>query len=97
MVLTNNEREIAPKLHEMLLKIEEMIKSGDVPDYQIITEQAIQALVKTGFRTDYLAICSQADLQLATSDDNDLVILAAAYLGKTRLIDNLTLRKQPLA
>ena len=89
--LTSNEREIAPKLREMLLNMQKSIGSGDKADYQKVTDNAKKELNQNGFKTDYLAICRQSDLKLATSDDKNLVILAAAHLGKARLIDNLVL------
>ena len=51
--------------------------------------QAKEVLSKAGFRPDYLHICDRQSLELATSHDKPLVILLAAYLGNTRLIDNL--------
>jgi pantoate--beta-alanine ligase len=42
-----------------------------------------------GFDPDYVAIKRSSDLQAATANDTDLVILIAAKLGKTRLIDNI--------
>ena len=89
--LTSNEREIAPKLREMLLNMQKSIGSGDKADYQKVTDNAKKELNQNGFKTDYLAICRQSDLKLATSDDKNLVILAAAHLGKARLIDDLIL------
>jgi pantoate--beta-alanine ligase len=44
-----------------------------------------------GWKVDYVAVRNQADLLPATSDHHELVILAAAKLGKTRLIDNVEL------
>ena len=91
--LTAKEREIAPKLREVLLNIEKELVSGQNNLKKIIA-QAIQALNQTGFKTDYLAICRQSDLQVASESDKDLVVLAAAYLGKARLIDNLVLKRK---
>jgi len=89
--LTEKEREIAPKLRQMLVNIQKTIKSSEKSDFQEIIDQEKIALNKAGFKTDYLAICRQSDLQLADPDDKDLIVLAAAYLGKARLIDNLIL------
>lgn len=89
--LTEDEREIAPKLRQMLLNIQKLVISSENLDFQSIISEEMKALNQTGFKTDYLAICRQSDLQPATPDDKDLVILAAAYLGKARLIDNLIL------
>jgi len=47
------------------------------------------ALDAAGWKADYVAVRQQADLQLPGSPDAPLVVLAAARLGVTRLIDNL--------
>jgi len=47
------------------------------------------ALTQAGLKLDYLTIRRQSDLQTATANDKELVILVAVYLGTTRLIDNL--------
>ncbi|MNP21335.1 Pantothenate synthetase [compost metagenome] len=50
-----------------------------------------QQLQNAGLRPDYLEIRQALSLRPATAEDRDVVILAAAYLGATRLIDNLHL------
>jgi pantoate--beta-alanine ligase len=42
-----------------------------------------------GLRPDYFSICHADSLTAAQPDDKQLVILAAAYAGNTRLIDNI--------
>lgn len=54
-----------------------------------IEEQALAKLSLTGFEPHYVSICRQSDLKPAKRGDAKLVILAAAVLGKARLIDNL--------
>ncbi len=93
--LTTKEREIAPKLREVLLSIQSSILVDGERAYTFIAEQSKEMLNSEGFKTDYLAICRQSDLQLASENDTKLVVLAAAYLGKARLIDNLVLDVQP--
>ena len=51
-------------------------------------------LAQAGFQPDYFSICSADDLTTAKAQDTELVILAAAKLGTTRLIDNLTFSRQ---
>ncbi|RTR31564.1 pantoate--beta-alanine ligase [Shewanella atlantica] len=46
-------------------------------------------LCEAGFRPDYLEVRSTTDLSQASDENSSLVILAAAYMGDTRLIDNL--------
>lgn len=50
---------------------------------------ANQRLIDAGFRPDYLEVRSATTLAPATDADKELVVLAAAYMGKARLIDNL--------
>lgn len=93
--LTAKEREIAPKLREVLLSIQSSVLADGERAYAFIAEQSKEMLNSEGFKTDYLAICRQSDLQLATESDTKLVVLAAASLGKARLIDNVVLDVQP--
>lgn len=58
-------------------------------DFEQIESQAVQQLGKAGFKVDYFSIRNANDLQPASKTDEKWVILAAAFLGKTRLIDNL--------
>jgi pantoate--beta-alanine ligase len=60
-----------------------------------IVAHGIAELEKKGFVPDYLAVRRQSDLDEPQEGDEKLVVLAAAWLGKTRLIDNLefTLKK----
>lgn len=50
---------------------------------------ALRELETAGFRADYLSVRRAADLAEPGAQDRQLVILAAAWLGRTRLIDNL--------
>jgi pantoate--beta-alanine ligase len=59
-------------------------------DWPALEQAAMQALVARGWRPDYVAIRRRADLSEPTSGDA-LVVVAAARLGATRLIDNLEL------
>ena len=59
-----------------------------------LVSDGIKALEAAGFRPDYLEIRNAVTLRPATPDDHDLVMLGAAFLGKTRLIDNLHLVKE---
>jgi pantoate--beta-alanine ligase len=60
-------------------------------DRDQLREQAQQKLEAAGFRRDYFEIRAQHNLQTPTEEEKRLVILAAAFLGKARLIDNITL------
>ncbi len=85
--LTEAERARAPALYRVLLDTAAQLKaSGDVFELERAACSAIDA---AGLRTDYLAIRRQQDLQPSQPGDRALVILAAAWLGQARLIDNL--------
>ncbi len=60
-----------------------------IDSQEAIIELATAQLEGAGLKPDYLAVCNARTLQPASNDDNDLVILVAAFMGKTRLIDNL--------
>jgi pantoate--beta-alanine ligase len=55
----------------------------------LLQEEALEKLRFTGLTPDYVNICNRDTLHLAVPGDSDFVILAAAYSGKTRLIDNI--------
>jgi pantoate--beta-alanine ligase len=85
--LSNDEREKAPLIYQTLTQLQSAIVSGQ-RDYASLAHAASSHLNKCGFKTDYVEIRA-ANLDPATESDSELVILVAAYLGKTRLIDNL--------
>lgn len=84
--LTENERKIAPQLYKTLQNARENFLTKTISDVEKI---AISELENVGFVVDYFKVARRCDLKLATENDDDLIILAAAKLGKTRLIDNL--------
>ncbi len=86
--LTAAERKQAPELRRIMLKTAVAIESGS-KDYVGLEEKAKLELEKAGFNPDYYTIRSAVDLSEPTDKMSDLVVLAAAYLGKARLIDNL--------
>lgn len=57
--------------------------------YAAIEQWSLTTLKERGFKPDYFAICRRGDLQPATQEDKQLIILAAARLGNSRLIDNV--------
>ncbi|PTT61469.1 pantoate--beta-alanine ligase, partial [Pseudomonas sp. HMWF007] len=68
----------------------ESIKQGE-RDFPALISAQLKQLEAAGLRPDYLEIRHALSLRPATAEDRDLVILAAAFLGTTRLIDNLHL------
>ncbi|WP_422422685.1 pantoate--beta-alanine ligase [Pseudomonas sp. GZD-222] len=88
--LSEEQRAIAPALYRLLSQMASAIEHGE-RDYPTLIANAQQQLEQAGFRPDYLEIRQALNLRPATADDRDLVILVAAFLGATRLIDNLHL------
>ena len=86
--LSSEERKVAPRLYQALRAIRDSIQAGQGEDRAIIAAQAIK-LQQAGFALDYIHLCRSVDLQQANFEDDDLVLLAAARLGRTRLIDNV--------
>jgi pantoate--beta-alanine ligase len=89
--LSEIERAEAPRLYQMLRGAAQRIETGDTR-FTDIEHTASEELNQNGWHVDYVAVRSQASLQSPKPDEHDLVILAAAHLGRTRLIDNLECR-----
>jgi pantoate--beta-alanine ligase len=85
--LSPQERQLAPQLYQTLNNLKTAIQNGST-DYAMLTAAGNAHLEKCGFIPDYLEIRRQ-DLADASTNDRQLVILVAAKLGNTRLIDNL--------
>ncbi|MFJ4352180.1 pantoate--beta-alanine ligase [Pseudomonas sp. NPDC089428] len=88
--LTPEQRSTAPVVYRTLKQIGEALGRGQV-DFAALIEQGKANLIAAGLRPDYLEVRHAVNLRPATFGDRDLVILVAAYLGNTRLIDNLYL------
>ena len=88
--LTEAQRARAPALHQTLQSMVESIKSGN-RDYHALEREGIRRLNQNGFKPDYLSVRRQQDLAEAGAFDDKLVVLAAAWSGKARLIDNVPL------
>lgn len=85
--LSAQEKQIASQLYQTLCVARDAVLAGQ--PFSDIEQQALSALQAAGFKSDYFAICRSDDLAKAGSQDKQLVILVAARLGKTRLIDNI--------
>ncbi len=85
--LTDAERQEAPRLYQNLKQIAEALALGR-RDFEELEVQAMDALYQHGWKVDYLSI-RRPDLSLPSESDADFVVLGAAWLGKTRLIDNV--------
>jgi pantoate--beta-alanine ligase len=85
--LTADEKHLAARLKQVLDNIIHAIQHGEAAP-QAITE-AERVLISAGFTPDYLQVRNANTLHQATAADTKLIVIAAAYLGKTRLIDNV--------
>ncbi len=88
--LSATERLIAPEIYKNLLYVKQAIVDGE-RNFAQLEAKAKQALVEVGMRLDYFCIRDSKTLSPGQCYHYDLVILVAAYLGNTRLIDNVTL------
>ncbi|MEM7282423.1 MAG: pantoate--beta-alanine ligase, partial [Pseudomonadota bacterium] len=86
--LTANERELAPHLYRVLSTVKERLEKAE-RDYQQLQSDAVAELKRAGFEPDYVAIRQAANLEVPDSNESEFVVLAAAQLGKARLIDNI--------
>ncbi|MBA2780361.1 pantoate--beta-alanine ligase [Billgrantia kenyensis] len=86
--LTPEERSAAPELQRTLASLRYSLEAGDPVEATL--ESGLTRLRQAGFEPDYLELRA-ADLGAVTDLTREAVLLAAARLGNTRLIDNLTL------
>ena len=89
--LTPTERACAPALYRALQAAAEALQRP--VDLEDVERAAAAQIDAAGLRTDYLSIRRAADLARPADADRDLVILAAAWLGRARLIDNLRVQR----
>lgn len=85
--LSPAEREQAPALYRALTSAAQALREGRAIDE--VEQAALSRLAAAGLRPDYVTVRVAGDLTPATPDDIDLVVLAAAHLGRARLIDNV--------
>lgn len=86
--LESVERTEATFMYLTLVEIQQAIKRG-ARNYAQLEEKALKVLIAHGWQVDYVAIRSQSTLRFPAPGEQELVVLAAARLGKTRLIDNV--------
>ncbi len=94
--LTEDQRETAPLLHRTLDVARAALREGN-SDYESIERSARSALNAAGFVTDYVEVRRADGLSKPNGHDRpeDLVVLAAAKLGRARLIDNVAVDISP--
>lgn len=86
--LDAQQRQLAPKIHEVLALVASQIASGN-RDYAGLESMANEQLLQAGFKPDYVSIRNANTLQLPDERARELVVLTAARLGRARLIDNM--------
>ncbi|MFK4026056.1 pantoate--beta-alanine ligase [Stutzerimonas balearica] len=86
--LTTEERTIAPQLYRTLCELRDAIAGGE-RDYSALVERGLNRLRQAGLRPDYLELRNAVDLQPADQHSREVAILVAAFLGRTRLLDNI--------
>ena len=89
--LSAAERDEASLLARTLIGTRQAILQGG-RDFERLQQQAVETLTKRGWSVDYVAVRNQFDLQPASRSQRELVILAAAKLGGTRLLDSVEVR-----
>ncbi|ABV86020.1 pantoate--beta-alanine ligase [Shewanella pealeana] len=88
--LTTEQKDQASQIKRTLNNMALSLKAGLLIKDVVAKAQA--ELVHVGFRNDYLDVRNANTFAIATAADKDLVILVAAYMGSTRLIDNLVVK-----
>ncbi|MBI5898447.1 MAG: pantoate--beta-alanine ligase [Rhodocyclales bacterium] len=86
--LSVDERAEAPRLYRVLTELAAAVRQG-ARNYAELEARAMNTLSSKGWAPDYVALRKMHDLQSPSAHDSGLVVLAAARLGSTRLIDNL--------
>lgn len=86
--LSDEERGVAPQLYAALGHIGEALQNGN-RDFEELESEALAKLESAGFIPDYVAVRRAQNLGVPDRDCDDIVVLAAAQLGKARLIDNV--------
>jgi pantoate--beta-alanine ligase len=90
--LSTEERRMAPQLSVELRKIKEAVEGGSRRHISLASA-ARARLDRAGWNVEYVEVRNRATLAPAASPDSELVVVAAAWLGKTRLIDNLEIKR----
>ena len=86
--LSEIERGEAVFLYQTLQGMRRDILQGE-RDFEQLQKRAVEAFTTRGWLVDYVAVRNQSDLQPASQSERNLVVLAAARLGNTRLLDNI--------
>lgn len=85
--LSEEERKRASVLYEVISEAGHKMQAGR-RDYEALENESIEKLTDAGFTIDYFSIRRAQNLEIPDRDCDEIVVLAAAHLGKARLIDN---------
>lgn len=88
--LSQEQKDQAAGIYRVLSWAKEQLNTHK-QSFDEVEQSAVKQLEEQGFRVDYFNIANADTLQVAETSDKNIVILAAAFLGKVRLIDNVTL------
>lgn len=86
--LSPDERAEAPRLYQALCEVARRVRAGE-RGFAAIEAHAVDALRARGWAPDYVSVREAATLRPPSEASDRLVVLGAAHLGRTRLIDNL--------
>lgn len=92
--LSDAQKQQATQLYQSLEQIAQALKAGHA-DWGALLGDAKQTLMQAGWQVDYLEIRNALNLTPALPIDKDCVVLVAAKIGNTRLIDNLEVSLAP--
>jgi pantoate--beta-alanine ligase len=88
--LDAGERTRAVRLYQVLSEVKAALEGG-AKDFYLLEQAAMDSLSQDGFKPDYVSIRQRDDLHVPAPGATGLIVLAAATLGTTRLIDNIVL------
>ncbi|MFC3606269.1 pantoate--beta-alanine ligase [Stutzerimonas tarimensis] len=88
--LSAAERDLAPILYRVLTTLADQIRQGR-RDHAALLAEGRASIEAAGLQVDYLELRDALSLETATAESRQLVLLVAAFIGRTRLIDNLQL------
>jgi pantoate--beta-alanine ligase len=86
--LSAEERQLAPSIHQALLRVSTRIAEG-VTDPEQVSREAIAELERKGLRVEYLEIVDPDSIQPVARIAGPVLVACAVWLGATRLIDNV--------
>ena len=89
--LDSQQRALAPNIYRVLSEIKISLQQGR-RDFLVLEQTSTDQLNQLGFRTDYVAVRDANTLHRPTENSKEVVVLAAARLGRARLIDNLVVQ-----